>query len=86
MLTNKKFMLFILLFIVIILCMTGCNKQIFDFEYTYDKAICVIGGEKKEIAIKKWNDYDGEQLQIVDEDNNIYLVSSVNCSLIKVEE
>ena len=71
---------------LILVLLTGCNKQVFDFEYTYDKAICVIGGEKKEIAIKKWNDYDGEQLQIIDEDNNVYLVSSVNCSLIKVEE
>jgi len=61
---------------------TGCNKQIFDFKYTYNKAICNIGGEYKEIKIKKWTDYDGEQLQIIDKDDNVYLVSSFNCTLI----
>ena len=54
-----------------------------DLNYTFDKAICKIGDETKEIEIKKWTDYDGEQLQITDEDGNIYLVSSINCTLIK---
>ena len=63
--------------------LTGCNKQVFDFEKTYDKAICEIGGEYKEIKIKYWNDYEGEQLQIIDKDGTTYLVSSINCTLIR---
>lgn len=83
---NKKVIEIVAIIVAIILILfglTGCNQQILDLNYTYDKAICEIGDEYKEIEIKKWNDYDGEQLQIVDKDNNVYLVSSFNCTLIK---
>ena len=43
----------------------GCgNQQLLDTEYTYNKAI--IGfpdGSVKEVEVKKWNDYDGEQTE-----------------------
>ncbi len=78
---NKIFKLSIVLLIIVGL--TGCNKQIFDFDYTFNKAICKIGDETKEIKIKKWTDYDGEQLQITDTNDTVYLVSSINCTLIK---
>ena len=84
-LMNKNFVT-IFGIITILLCLlflTGCNKQVLDFEYTFDKAICQIGGETKEIKIKKWNDYEGEQLQIIDKEGNTYLVSNFNCTLVK---
>lgn len=84
---NKDFITKLAIIVGIIMCLlslTGCNKQVFDFEYTYDKAICIIGNETKEIKIKKWTDYDdGEQIQIIDKEGNVYLVSSMNCTLIK---
>ena len=82
---NKKKNIFygIVVVLTILVVLTGCNKQVFDFEYTYNKAICNIGGTYKEIKIKKWTDYDGEQLQIIDNEDNVYLVSSFNCTLIK---
>lgn len=73
----------ILIISVMILLLTGCNKQVMDLNYSYDKAICKIGEEYKEIKIKKWKDYEGEQLQIVDKEDNVYLVSSLNCTLVK---
>lgn len=74
----------ILLIAIPVILLTGCNKQIIDLEYSYNKAICVIGNETKEIEIKKWKDYeDGEQLQITDKEGNVYLVSSYNCILVK---
>lgn len=84
-LMNKNFVT-IFGIITLLLCLLlfgGCNKQVFDFEYTFDKAICQIGNETKEIKIKKWNDYEGEQLQIIDNEGNVYLVSNYNCTLIK---
>lgn len=61
----------------------GFNKQIFDFTYEYDTAIInMFDGTVKEVKIKSWTDYDGEQLQIKDEDGNTWLVSSINCHLI----
>lgn len=86
MMTNKNFIKLAAITIVgncILLGLTGCNQQIIDLNYTFDKAICNIGNETKEIKIDKWNDYDGEQLQIIDKEGNVYLVSSYNCILIK---
>lgn len=86
MLTNKNFIRLVAITIAgicILLGLTGCNQQIIDLNYTFDKAICNIGNETKEIKIDKWNDYDGEQLQIIDKEGNVYLVSSYNCTLIK---
>lgn len=86
MLKNKKIItvLFVVISLVAILFgLTGCNYQMVDLNYSYDKAICKIGNEIKEIKIQKWTDYEGEQLQIIDKDGNIYLVSSINCTLIK---
>ena len=74
----------ILLLAIPVILLTGCNKQVFDFEYTYDTAICEIGNEVKEIKIKKWTDYeDGEQIQIIGKDGNTYLVSTNKCALVK---
>ena len=77
----KKFLKYSSISLFIFL-LTGCNKQVFDFDYTYHTAICNIGGEYKEIKLAKWNDYDGEQLQLKDYEGNTYLVSSINCTLI----
>jgi len=74
--------LWIVLIVIIFILATGCNKQILDFDYTYTKAICNIGGQYKEITLKSWTDYDGEQLQLKDYEGNTYLVSSFNCTLI----
>lgn len=59
------------------------NKQLIDLKNTYDKCIIYIGSEKIELAVKSWKDYDGEQIQIIDEDGNVYLVSMNNAILIK---
>lgn len=85
MLRNKNFVtiLGIVVAAIVVLLLSGCNYQVIDLDYNYNKAICNIGGEFKEIEIKKWTDYDGEQLQIKGTDGNTYLVSSVNCTFIK---
>ena len=70
--------------LILMVLLTGCtNKQIFDTQYKFDKAICKIGNEYKEIKLKRWNDYEGEQLQLTDEKGTVYLVSSYNCTLIE---
>lgn len=80
---NKKSKIIIIGTILTMSLLTGCNKQVLDMEYTYDKAICEIGGEYKELKIEKWKDYDGEQIQIKTKDGKVYLISSFNCTLIK---
>lgn len=73
----------IILLIVPLLLLTGCNKQVFDFKYTFDKAYCNYNGNEFELKIDKWQDYyDGEQIQI-QSNEKVYLVSTNNCYLVK---
>lgn len=78
---NKRNLLYVMIIAAVVLFATGCNKQIFDFKYTFDKAVCNYNGDKFELKIDKWNDYDGEQIQVVS-GNKTYLLSANNCYLI----
>ena len=78
----------ILLIGIMIICgmliLSGCNRDIIDTNNTFDRAIIILNdGTRMEIEIKKWSDYEGEQLQIVGKDGKVYLVSSFNTILIK---
>lgn len=80
---NEKFIM-IALATGTMLSFASCNFQLIDTTYTYDTAIIsMFDGTTKEVKIKSWKDYDGEQLQITGEDGKVYLVSSTNCVLIK---
>ncbi len=77
---EKYIKLLIIPIVVLILC--GCNYEIIDTKYTFDKAICNYGGDKFELKIDKWTDYDdGEQIQ-VKSNGKTYLLSANNCYLI----
>ena len=78
-----KIILIIIISVIGLLVLSGCNRQVFDTNYTFDKAITYIGNERIEIEIEKWRDYEGEQLQIISKDGTVYLVSSFNTILIK---
>lgn len=84
--TLLKLILWIIAIIVAlgILCsLTGCNYQMVDLNYSYDYAIINLGGKYETIAISSWKDYEGEQIQIKDNQGNVYLTNSYNCTLIK---
>ena len=84
----KKKILGTLLVAMMMLSMVGCgNKDMFDTNYTYNKAIIdLANGESIEVEIKQWRDYeDGDQLQIITPDGTVYLTSSYNCTLIRSE-
>ena len=59
----------------------GCNYQLIDMNYKYTHAYIKIGEEWKDLEIKSWHDYDGEQLQITLKDGTVMLVSSYYCIL-----
>lgn len=68
---------------VFALTCVGCNKNILDTSYTFEKAIVYIGGEWREFEVKKWTDFeDGDQIQIETKDGYVYLVHSTNITLI----
>lgn len=64
---------------------TGCNRQVLDFNYRFNKAIVGLpDGTHKVVKIKKWNDFpDGDQIQVIAEDGTVYLGHSMNILLIK---
>jgi len=81
---NKKFITYISILLVAVFCLlflSGCNKQIIDLEYNYDKVVCYYGAEKIELAIDSWQDYDGEQLQIKS-NGKTYLLTANNCYMV----
>lgn len=41
-------------------CQGGCNKEIFDLQYAYNRAYVQIGDEWVDIPIYAWTDYEGE--------------------------
>ena len=76
----KKLM--IVLGIVVLVC-TGCgNYDMIDTEYEFDKIICDYDGDKFELEIDQWSDYDGEQIQ-VKSGRKVYVVSMNKCYMVK---
>lgn len=63
---------------------TGCNKQLIDITYAFDRAIISLpNGKTVEGKIDNWTDYeDGDQIQ-VKINGTTYLVHSSDIALIK---
>lgn len=79
----KKIIALVLVIVMMASLLCGCNKQIFDFTYSYNYAIIELpNGDVLEGKVDSWTDYeDGDQLQIVI-DGETYLVHSTNVALI----
>ena len=78
----KKIIALVLL-VTLALGTIGCNKQIVDLTYSYERAILVLpNGEVIEGRVSSWTDFeDGDQIQ-VKIDGKTYLVHSSNIVLI----
>ena len=78
----KKFAAFFLA-LALMLTFTGCNKQMVDLTYSYERAILSLpNGEIIEGRVSSWTDFeDGDQIQ-VRIDGKTYLVHSSNIVLI----
>ena len=78
----KRFIV-IFMIVAIIFVMAGCNKQLIDTTYKFDRAILSLpNGEFIEGEIQSWKDYDdGDQIQ-VKIDGKTYLIHSSNVVLI----
>ena len=78
----RKLTVWILVFTAL-LTLSGCNKQMVDLTYSYERAILVLpNGEVIEGRVSSWTDFeDGDQIQ-VRIDGKTYLVHSSNIVLI----
>jgi hypothetical protein len=81
----KKIIAFLLAVILMlsVALLAGCNKQMVDLTYSYERAIlCLPNGEIIEGRVSSWTDFeDGDQIQ-VRIDGKTYLVHSSNIVLI----
>ncbi len=78
-----KKILAITLVLILALGICGCNKQMVDLTFSYERAILVLpNGEVVEGRVSSWTDFeDGDQIQ-VKIDGKTYLVHSSNIVLI----
>ena len=69
--------------LVTVLVMSGCNKQMVDLTYSYERAILSLpNGDVVEGKVTSWTDFeDGDQIQVRIE-GKPYLVHSSNIVLI----
>lgn len=76
-------MLLAVIALLSVLLITGCNKQMVDLTYSYERAILQLpNGEVIEGRVSSWTDFeDGDQIQ-VKIDGKTYLVHSSNIVLI----
>lgn len=78
----KKTLAFILVIFIMVSLLVGCNRQIIDTTYHFDRAIVSLpNGEVIEGKLTSWRDYDGDQIQVKINDKT-YLVHSSNVVLI----
>ena len=61
----------------------GCNRQLIDTTYKFDKAIIDLGTEVITVEIKSWKDFEDGEYQITTKDGEVYLTHSSRCVLIK---
>lgn len=66
--------------------LTGCNQQVIDVKLKFNKAIIFREDTATIVDVKKWDDYDGEQLQIITPDGLIIITSSYDTKLINDED
>jgi len=71
-----------LIAIIALAAAAGCNQQIFDLEFKFSKAhVRFPDGHCETINLKKWRDYEGEQIQIVAQDGRVLVFNSMNIVL-----
>ena len=82
----KKKILVAMLLGIMSVSLVGCNKQIVDLTYSYERAILSLpNGEVIEGKITSWKDYEGDQLQ-VKIDGKQYLIHSEDIVLISEQK
>ena len=62
--------------------LAGCNYDMIDTKYDYNKAIIFGDNTATIVEVKQWSDYDGEQIQILTNDGLYMITSSFDTKLI----
>ena len=79
----RKIFLILLVCAMLVVSLTGCNRQIIDTTYRFDKAVIGLpNGRVIEGKVQSWKDYDDSDQIQVKIDGKTYLIHSMNVALI----
>ena len=78
---STKIMVVATIIVIIVLCLTACNKTVFDTKYKFEKAHIRINDEWFDVNVNKWNDYEGEQIQLILTDGSVIVIHGRDCIL-----
>ncbi len=79
----KKKIAILLAAVLMLSALSGCNRQVFDTTYKYDRAIIYLpNGEVIDGRVQSWRDYENSDQIQVKIDGVTYLVHSSNIVLI----
>lgn len=79
----KKFICVTLVAIMLMTCLVGCNQQILDTTWSFERAIIFLpNGEKIEGDVTSWKDFESSDMIQVVIDGKTYLTHSSNVVLI----
>jgi hypothetical protein len=69
--------------LMVVISLAGCNYDMLDTNYKFDKAYVSIGGETQEVYIRSWCDYENsDMMQVTTKDGNVILTHSSNIILV----
>ena len=79
----KKIIFVVIMLIMLVAVMSGCNRAMFDTHFAFDEAMVALpDGTFVKGPVSSWNDYeDGDQLQVTI-DGVTYLTHASNVVLI----
>ena len=79
----KKFICVLMIVMTLLVVMSGCNRQLIDTTWSFEKAIIFLpDGGKIEGKVTSWGDYDNSDMIQVSVDGKMYLTHSSNVVLI----
>lgn len=80
---TKKYVMLILVLIIALISLCGCNKQMVDVTWKFDRAVVRLADDRVvEGKVQSWNEFEGSDMIQVKIDGVSYLTHSSNVVLI----
>ena len=71
----------IIVFIIIVLCLSACDNRSYDTEYTYNKAHIRVNDVWLDVDVDTWREFSHEQMVLVLTDGTEMIIHSRDCIL-----
>ena len=71
----------IIVFIIIVLCLSACDNHSYDTNYTYNKAHIRVNDVWFDVDINKWREFSDEQMVLILTNGTEIMIHSRDCIL-----